>query len=302
MRRAGIGIGLLLVAALAYGATGLVVVAPGEAVVVRRLGRILPRAWTQGPHWGLSIGLDQRIRIRTDEVRRLEVGLGGVPGPDDEPGAGEFLTGDRNVLRARAVVQYRVADPVAFVVRAEGAERLLQRLAESALARAVARRGVDEALRASRAAIARDAEADLAAALGRDRLDLGVAILGLSLTDARPPTEVEPAFAAAQAARSERDRRLKEADTYVATARTLARAEADSRLAAAHASADRRVALARAAADRFLALLDQADRNRPLTVRRLYFESLRDLLPRVRRTVLLTPEEPVDLSILGTEP
>jgi membrane protease subunit HflK len=293
---------MILLAALAYAATGFVVVAPGEAVVVRRLGRTLPRAWTQGPHLGLPIGLDRRIRVRTDAVRRLEVGLGGVPGPEDEPGAGEFLTGDRNVLRARGVVQYRVADPVAFVLRAEGAERLLGRLAESALARAVARRGVDEALRAGRAAIARDAEADLASAVGRDRLDLGVAILGLSLTDARPPTEVEPAFAAAQAARSEHDRRLNEAATYAATARTLATAEAEARVAAATAKADRNIVLARARADRFHILLDQADRSRPLTVRRLYYEALRDLLPRVRRTILLTPDEPVDLSILGAEP
>ena len=51
-----------------------------------------------------------------------------------------------------------------------------------------------------------------------------MAILGVSLTDARPPAEVAPDFAAAQSARSEHDRRINEARTYAATTVT----EADS--------------------------------------------------------------------------
>ena len=32
------------------------------------------------------------------------------------------------------------------------------------------------------------------------------------------------------------------------------------------------------------------------------YDALRDLLPRVRRKLILTPEEPIDLSILGAPP
>src|SRR5439155_535705 len=116
MRR-GILASIVTVLALACLATSWVEVAPGEVVVVRRLGRVVPAPWMPGPHLGWPLGLDRRMRVRTDEVRRLEVGLAAAPGPDDEPGAGEFLTGDLNLLRARGVVQYRVADPVAFVTR-----------------------------------------------------------------------------------------------------------------------------------------------------------------------------------------
>ncbi len=199
-------------AVLAYLATGLMVVAPGETVVVRRLGRVLPTVWTAGPHWGWPIGFDRAERVRTDEVRRLSIGLAGLPGPLDDPGAGEYLTGDLNLLRARAVLQYRVANPVAFVTRAEDHVALLTRLGESSLTRALSRRGIDAALRTGRAAIARDVEADL-----RRRLQsygLGLSILSVHLTDARPPVEVQPDFAAAQAAVSERDRRINEAKTH----------------------------------------------------------------------------------------
>jgi membrane protease subunit HflK len=123
----------------------------------------------------------------------------------------------------------------------------------------------------------------------------------MGLTDARPPAEVQPDFAAAQAARSVYDRRRTEARTYEATTREAARATAQARIEGAHARADRAVTLARGRADRFLALLAEAGRSRPLTVGRLYRDALRDLLPKVRRKLVLAPEEPVDLSILGAE-
>lgn len=297
--RAIIGVAALL-GLVAYLATGFEAVGPGEAVVVRRLGRLLPRPWTPGLRWGWPLGLERRDRVRTDEVRRLEVGLAGIPGRDDDPGAGEFLTGDKNLVRLRAVVQYRVADPVAFVLNADQAQGLLARLAEASLCRALSARGIDDVLHDGRAALARDAGAALAEAAGRH--GLGVAVLGVSLTDARPPAEVQPAFDDAQAARSERDRRRNDARAYAEAARPAVLAEAQARADAARAVAARETLMARAEADRFLALLDEARRDRTLTIRRIYRDALRDLLPRVRRKLVLAPGEDLDLSLFEKAP
>jgi membrane protease subunit HflK len=313
------GIIVLVLLALATAclalATAWVEVAPGEVVVVRRLGRVLPAPWMPGPHLGLPFGFDRHARVRTDLVRRLEVGLATAPGALDDPASdsasafaprrhalddpasGEYLTGDLNLIRARGVVQYRVADPTAFVLQTAELEPLLARLAESSLARTLSLRGIDAALRLERAAIARDVESELVRCVAAARL--GIAILGVSLTDARPPSEVAADFAAAQAAQSERDRRVNDARTFAATTGTAAHAEAQARLDRARAAADRAVVLARGRAGRFLALLTEAQRDRTLTIRRLYLDMLRELLPRVRRKLVLTPEEAVDLSILG---
>src|SRR5262249_12516539 len=83
-RRIAIGAAMGL-AVLVYLATGWTEVPPGEAVVVRRLGRVLPQPWGPGPHWGWPLGFDRAVRVRTEEVRRLDVGLSGVPGPGEEP-------------------------------------------------------------------------------------------------------------------------------------------------------------------------------------------------------------------------
>ena len=298
-RRWGIGLGLIGLLGVAGAATGLVVVAPGESVVVRRLGRVLPDAWGPGLHLGLPVGLDRIERLRLEEVRRIEVGLAETPGPEDDPGAGEYLTGDLNLIHARAVVQYRVSDPVRFVLAADDREATMGRMAEASLARSLSGIGIEPALRDGRAAIAEDVARDLQRSARS--YGLGLTILGVSLTDAQPPPEVQPDFAAAQAARSDRERKQTEAKSRAETVLIVARSKANAIEEMAKGEADRGISLAKARAVRFLGMLAEAERSRRLTVRKLYLDGLRDLLPRVRRKVLLTPDEPVDLSLFGAE-
>jgi modulator of FtsH protease HflK len=297
-RRAWVVVASIL--ALAFLGLGWRTVEPGEVVVVRRLGRVLPRTWGPGAHWAWPLGIDRLSRLRLDEVRRLEFGLVETPGPRDAPGSGEYLTGDRNIVRARGVVQYRVADPVAFVVRSADLDQILERATEASLARSLASKAIDAPLRGGRPEVARDVQDALARSV--ESLGLGVAILGVNLTDARPPVEVEPAFAEAQSALSERDRRINEARTLAGTLRPAALAAAEASTEDARAKAHRGESAARAQAERFLSLLAEADRSRALTVRRLYRDALRDLLPKVRRKVLMTPDEPVDLGLFGSGP
>ncbi len=288
---------LLAIAALASLMTGWTNIAPGEAGVVRHWGRVVSPAWGPGPHLAWPYGIDRVDRVRIDEVKRLDVGLPGAAFAGTEPGSGEFLTGDLNVLRASATVQYRVADPVAYALRAEAVEPLLKRLAESSLAAAMAGSGIDSSLGEGRGAVAVAAANDLDR--HAKRYGLGISVLGLSLTDTRPPLEVAPDFAAAQTARSEHDRRVNEANTYAATSLTRAESQAAARLEQAHALAGRVTAIAQSKASRFLALVAELNEARGLTVRRIYLDSLREMLPRVRRKLVLTPDEPVDLSIFG---
>jgi membrane protease subunit HflK len=278
-------------------ATGLVAVESGETAVVRRLGRVDRRPLGPGLHWVAPMGIDQVDRVRTDEVRRLVIGLGTTPGSEDSPGAGEFLSGDLNLIRAEAVVQYRIADPIAFVLAADRIEGMFLGLGESALSRALSRRGVDEALREGRIAVAGDVTRDLADE--SERLGLGLAVLGVSLTEARPPDEVRPDFAAAQSARSEADARLREAQGHADRVLSTADSEAEAGIELAHADANRIRTMARAKADGFRILLDELGRARTLTLQRLYRDTLREVLPEVGRTIVLEAGEPLDLSIVG---
>jgi membrane protease subunit HflK len=282
-----------------FAATGWCVVAPGEVVVVRHWGRVIEPPWGPGLHWRYPLGIDQLARVRNDSVRQLTIGLAGPAGPSDEPGAGEIITGDLNLLKIQATVQYRVANPAQYMLSALKVEPLLSKSADSGLARALAERGVDAVLRSERQAIARDAARDLQTF--SDHYLLGVTILGVSLTDARPPAEVEADFAAAQAAESERDRRINDAKNYEDTTATAAQSAAEAKLEAAHAAADRRTLTARAEAERFTVLLAEAQRSRSLTMRRIYIETLQSLLDRVQNKLILPPGGDIDLTLLGVK-
>ena len=56
-----------------------------------------------------------------------------------------------------------------------------------------------------------------------------------------------------------------------------------------------------ARAKHFLALLPEAQHSRSLTVQRLYLDTVKSLLGRVRRKVILPPGGAVDLTVLGLE-
>jgi modulator of FtsH protease HflK len=286
-------------AALLVVATGWVMVAPGEVMLVRRLGRLIEPAWGPGLHWRLPALIDRIDRVRSDAVRQLTIGSAGTAGLDDEPSSGEVMTGDLNLLKVQATVQYRISKPRDYVIRVGAVDPLLSKAAAAAIARAVATRGVDAVLRIDRQAIARQTEHDLGSLAERYRL--GVMILGVSLTDARPPSEVAADFAAAQSAESERDRRINEARSYEETTTAAAQSTAGAKLEAARAAADRRALTARAEADRFALLAAQAERSRALTMRRLYIESLQELLGGVKRKIVVPEGGDIDLTVLGTK-
>ncbi len=272
---------------------------PGEQAVVRRFGRIIPPNWGPGLHWGAPLGIDRFDRVRTDEVRRLNVGVRIEGNAAGDSGADEFLTGDQNLVLVRAVVQYRVASLAEQLVHSADADALLARLAESELSAALARRRIDQVLRGDRQAIAGEVSRGLEQTIGR--LHLGLEILGVSLTDARPPAEVAADFSAAQSAESQRDRRVREARTQAETTVVAARAAAASRLEIARAAAQRKLLGSRAAAQRFVILLGEARRSPELTTRRIYLDTMKSLLGQVRRKIILPAGSDVDLTVLGLE-
>jgi membrane protease subunit HflK len=280
-----------------YLLTAFDVVGPGEVVVVRRLGRTLVRPWTAGLQVGWPWGLEQRLRVRVDEVRRLAIGTARGEAPGSHSGRGEYLTGDRNLALVGAVVQYRVSQPVEYVAASANREGLLSDLADTAVARACARLAIDDLLRNRRQQFSDDVQASLAREF--QDLGLGVEVLSVSVVEARPPDEVAAEFADAQAARSDRERRATEGNTEAARIDLAARSRAAAVVEHARSGAARTRGAARGRADRFLALLDQAKVDPQLTRWRLYVNAIERGFQRLGRRIVLQPGQSIDLSVLG---
>lgn len=283
-----------------YLASGLTIVQPDEVGVVRRFGAVLPDPWEPGLHWGLPWGIDRLDRIKPNQARTVRVGAASrqdaplLHAPD--PSSDDFLTGDLNLVTAECLVQYRIRDVVKSFFRTRDVQRVLAALSRGALAQKLAERSIDELLTTGRA--------EVAARLGgsiqtlADEHGLGVSIVAVRLGRLAPPAPVAPAFADADRARSDRRQAITRALEYRDRSQSLAQGQAREIADAAAGRHDRIVQPAHGEAERFSRVLAEARKSAGSYEQRLFLETLAELLPRFRRTVVVAHGQELDISLL----
>jgi membrane protease subunit HflK len=303
---------LAVIFGLLWLATGLYVVPANERAVVRRCGRLVREddgrvaLRPSGLHADLPWPLSRVDRVNVREVRTMTVGApaGGdavadiLFGQGDRP-ADQYLTGDRNILDVQLAVQYRVSerDAADYLFRGEEPERRLRWLAESAAADEFARHGVDEVYPAGLSSLRERLTARVREAAERERL--GLVVEEVTVRDVAPPLPVKASFLDVVNARADRERAVQSALADAQRRREEARAEARTLRNAALKQREELLAEARGSASRFEQLLGATTAaERPLTLQRLYWETLADVLENLRGQVYLDTGQPIDLSIL----
>ncbi len=294
---------VLILGLILYFATGLVIVQQDEVGVVRRFGAVQSEILGPGLHWGLPLGLGQVDGVKIGQTRTITVGAQAPQSAplarQPDPAQDDFLTGDLNLVTVQAVLQYRVADPTRYLFATTSIERSLLLATESALTRSLVERGIDDLLTVGRAEAAEQVGRYVQATA--DLQELGVSIRAVSLGQLAPPVPVAPAFADASRARSDKRQAITSAEEY------RDRAQADTR-GRVQEIADRATAVhdtfaqeARGEADRFTKILGQALKQPGATRRRLYLETMAEILPRLGRKLVVAGGQDLDLSVF-TDP
>jgi modulator of FtsH protease HflK len=193
-----------------------------------------------------------------------------------------------------------VREPVRFLYDAADVEASLAALSEGVLARWLANRGIDELLTTGRAVLA-DAVARSIQSLA-DQERLGISIVAVRLGRLVPPMAVAPAFADAARARSDRRQMITRAEETRDRSRSEAAGRAREISDAAAGRFDRLVQPAQGEAQRFALVLAEARKDPIAFRRRLFLETIAEILPRFRRTVVVAPGQDLDISLLGDEP
>jgi len=233
----------LLLASLAYFATGLLVVNPGEKAVIYRLGAV-DRAQGSGlglrAHWPLE--WDQRVDV--EEVRRVE------------PGQRRLLTGDTNLVELALAVQFSVSDPVAWLTGTEHPEAIVAAEVAGAAAEVVSGMEVDSLLTGGRAVLQRRVK-DTAQSL-LDGLGAGVRLASIEVRNLVPPSAVVDAFNDVSSAQGDQETLALAADAYASELGPRSRGEKTALLEEARAGSTKRLSRAEAEISRFLALHKEA--------------------------------------------
>ncbi len=291
-----------LALALMWLGWGVYFVAPDEEAVVRVLGRATAVPAGPGVHWNWPRPMGRVDKLKVREAKRLTFGFTApdrVLGGESPAAEARWLTGDRNVVHVRLIVSYAIHDPLAYALRFRNVESVLEASGRSALLEVIAGMSVDELLTTGKVAVQQSVQA---ASQGLfDRFETGATVLSVSLEGVSPPSPVREAFNDVASAREDRDRLIREAESYRNEIVPVARGEARTLVTQAESFRTAEVERATGEGDRFRAIATAAHSNRDEVRTRSYLETMERVLPRMRKTILEPGQSTIDIDFLRRE-
>jgi len=264
---------------------GLYQIDPGENAVILRLGRYSRTLTSPGLKWHWPPPLETHDIVSVESIEKEEFGYRGEgEASQQQQLEGTVQTRDNNIVHIGFVVQYRVKDAFFSRYRVADPRSSLRDSAQAAIREVIGRTAIDGVLSEQRGEVERETGALLQDML--DRYDSGLLVKGVQLLDAQPPGEVRDAFDDVIAASQDRSRKINEAEGYANEVLPRARAEATELRQAAEAYRDTKVADASGEAARFTALLVEYRKAPEVTRKRLYLETMEQVLPDVEKVII----------------
>ncbi|MDP8214388.1 MAG: FtsH protease activity modulator HflK [Candidatus Euphemobacter frigidus] len=274
-----------------------------EVGVVRRFGRYIAST-APGLHYKLPFGIDKvtPVRIRhifTDEfgVRTLEAGRKTRYSSRSYLGESLMLTGDLNILDVRWIVQYRIADPVKFLFNTRNPVNNIRDISEVVMRRLVGDYSVDEVLTTKRSEINTLAQTGIQKILAD--YETGVQIVTVKLQDVNPPDKVKPAFNEVNQAKQEKDKLVNQAWEAYNKIIPKARGEAERTIREAEGYAVDKINRARGDTERFISVLAEYKKAPEITKKRVYLETMSEIIPKARQKYIMDPKQTSILPLLN---
>lgn len=198
--------------------------------------------------------------------------------------SGLMLTTDENIIDIDFQLVWNINDPAKFLFNLAEPRETIRAVSESAMREVIARSELAPILNRDRQIIADEAQQLIQATL--DQYDSGVNVVRLNLDKADPPREVIDSFREVQAAEQERDRLQRQADAYANRVLAGARGEAAQTLEEAEAYRAQQINEAQGEASRFASVLEEYAKAPEVTRKRLYLETMEQVLGRVDKIIL----------------
>jgi membrane protease subunit HflK len=195
-----------------------------------------------------------------------------------------MLTGDLNLADVEWVVQYRVSDPFNYLFKIRNPEQTLRDISESAMRQIVGDRTVNEVLTVGRAEVAAEAQKLIQQLC--DEYESGLQIEQIVLQDINPPDPVKPSFNAVNEAQQQKETLINEAKSAYNKVIPRARGQAQETIQKAEGYAVDRINRAQGEASRFNQLYREYIKAPEVTKRRIYLETLEEILPEIGNKVV----------------
>ena len=232
------------------------VISPGQRGVVTRFGRY---SGTLGPGVSLTLPLpiDRVQKIDVENIRNID--LGSTSSED------LMLTGDQNIIDLAYSVRWNIRTPELYMFELAEPDQTIRDVAESAMRAVVSRVSLDDAMGDRRSEI----ETQVAEMMQRilDGYRSGVQVQGIAIKQADPPATVNDAFKEVTAAQQDAQSYINQANAYSLQLRQKAQGEATA----------------------FDKVYEQYKLAPDVTRRRMYYETMEQVLSKVDKTIVEAP-------------
>ena len=195
-----------------------------------------------------------------------------------DEGDGIMITSDFNLLNIDFYLEYRVADPIAYVYNSNDPEGILKNIAMANIRTIVSNYTVDEAMTTSKGQIQADVKEAILKSLEKN--NIGLTVTNITVQDSEPPTQdIISKFKSVETAKQEADTEVNKAYAYQNSEIPAAEAEADKIIKKAEADKQSRIAEAEGQVERFNKVYEEYKKFPEVTKKRMFYEKMEEVMP-----------------------
>lgn len=231
-------------------------IAPGERGVVTRFGRY---SYTLGPGVGLTLPspIDRVRKVDVESIRSVDLG--------SQSSEDLMLTGDQNLLDIAYSVRWNVKNPEWYLFQLADPDETIRQVGESAMRAVISQVTLQDAMGDKRSEIEAQVTDRMQHIL--DGYHSGVAVQGVAIQQADPPAEVNDAFKEVTAAQQDAKSYVNQANAYALQLTAKAQGEAAA----------------------FEKVYEQYRLAPEVTRRRMYYETMEQVLSKIDKTIVEAP-------------
>ena len=287
------GLIIILVIVLAIAAfTSIYSIGTEEEGVVLRFGKIV-KTVNSGLHLKLPFGIDRVYPVPVTRVMKQEFGFGTKGATYQSQMSSDWemqlekdmVTGDLNSALVEWVIQFKLSEPEKYLFNVRDADETLRDASESVMRAVVGDRTVDEVITVGRAEIAEECKSKLKELV--ELYDMGISIDQVQLITVNPPKPVQASFNEVNQAQQERENSINIALGEQNREIPKAGGEADKTISEAEGYAMQRINEAEGDAAKFNALFSEYLKAPEVTRRRIYLETMQDVMPNLGKKVIV---------------
>jgi modulator of FtsH protease HflK len=261
------------VALLIWLASGSFIVQEGQTGIVYTFGKV-SHTTGSGFNWRWPYPFQRDETVKVSQMRMIEVGYRGNV-KNKQTGESLMLTDDENIIDMQFAVQFKLKDPVAWLMNNRDEEETVRQVAETSIREIVGKNKMDFVLYEGRDKVAFETQQLMQLIL--DRYASGVLISNVTLQAVQPPEQVQGAFDDAVKAGQDLERQKNEGQAYANDVIPKARGYASRLLQEAEAYRSMVTENATGNAARFKQVLTEYQKAPGVTRDRMYLETMQQI-------------------------